>query len=411
MRAGYLIAAASGRALARSAARAGIVTHVIDLFADADTRQYCASATSLDAGLDSQALVAAADAIDPRHELPVVYGGGFEGCPHRLRALCKRRTLSGNRPQLLERLSRPTLIADTLAGIDIPHPEVRQDRPTDARGWLIKRAGRAGGAHVREAATGPALAGEYYQRRLDGRTLSVTLLADGTSARVLGYAEQWPDLAAATRPPPVAPPNFRFGGAVSLRAKSLPVRLHEALCGAATKLSSTFGLRGLCSFDVIAHGEDWALIDINARPGFCFELHEAALAPGASLFRLHCLATQGQLSDRPRRSTQHQHAHAVVYAHRSVALPVEPIDWPSWTTDRPCGAQRIAAGEPVCTVHAAAATADEARETVMTRHTSIQDAIGLFADCGGAAGAPELEVCPAIHPAPAPQLAGRGANA
>lgn len=374
----YLVASLSGRALACSAARAGLAAHVIDLFADADTRQFAASATALPQGLDSADLIDAAHAVDPEHELPVVYGGGFESCPDRLRALCEHRALCGNAPDVLDALRDPHRVSETLAALGIPQPESRFSAPDDAPGWLIKRAGSSGGVHVRDASTGRALQGEYYQRRLEGRTLSVTLLADGSTAQVIGYAEQWSNPNESAREDDGdGPAAYRFDGAVSLLAHDLPGALRAEIEDATTRLSAALGLRGLNALDVIVSGAswgtEWALIDINARPGFCFELHEAALAPGDSLFNQHCMAVQGRLPTAPHHAPGDRHAHAIVYATRVIELSSTPIEWPSWTTDRPCGAQRIEPGEPICTVHAWASTAADARRAVMVRHDAIMN--------------------------------------
>ncbi|MGI9334209.1 MAG: ATP-grasp domain-containing protein, partial [Gammaproteobacteria bacterium] len=266
----YLIAAVSARALACSAARAGIAVHVIDLFADADTREVSASATALPQGLDSPGLTEAADAVDPEHESQVIYGGGFEGAPDRLRALCEHRALCGNAPEVLDLLCDPERVAQKLTELGVPRPAFSSGTPAAMRGWLIKRAGSCGGVHVREATTGPARDGEYYQRKLEGHTLSVTLLADGESAQAIGYAEQWHALQDGTRLRARAPSPFLFGGAVSLPADALPATLRAEIEHAASKLSTALGLVGLNALDVIVNGTTWALVDINARPGFCF---------------------------------------------------------------------------------------------------------------------------------------------
>jgi predicted ATP-grasp superfamily ATP-dependent carboligase len=69
-------------------------------------------------------------------------------------------------------------------------------------------------------------------------------------------------------------------------------------------------------------------------------------------------------------------ASAVCYAAADGAAP-RRFAWPDWTADRPNGGLAIKAGEPLCTVHAAAATAADARALIDERlamiHTWMRD--------------------------------------
>ena len=217
-----LIAAASGRALAASARRAGYAPLVVDYFADQDTiasaQAYVRLASGLDHGMHAPEVIAALQTLSEQHAAcGVVWGSGFEDRPSLLRDITQRWKLIGNRPDVVEHVKHPMLLAKLCRSCDIPYPETRMDPPDDATGWLIKRIGGAGGTHIRDAAevltsprlrgeVKPALAAVYYQRRIAGEPISALVLADGKAALILGFSTQW------SSPSPAHP--FRYGGAV-----------------------------------------------------------------------------------------------------------------------------------------------------------------------------------------------------
>src|SRR5580693_8541902 len=90
-----LIAAASGRALAQSARRAGYAPLVVDFFADDDTCETAESCVRLEDGLargfQLETLMAACERLAGRRRIAgVVYGSGFEDRPELIEAMAKR---------------------------------------------------------------------------------------------------------------------------------------------------------------------------------------------------------------------------------------------------------------------------------------------------------------------------------
>jgi predicted ATP-grasp superfamily ATP-dependent carboligase len=73
------------------------------------------------------------------------------------------------------------------------------------------------------------------------------------------------------------------------------------------------------------------------------------------------------LPHRPR-------AHAIVYAAQNIVVPLA-MDWPIWCTDIPVGGLFIAAGAPVCSVHAEAISSKSARELALSRRTLMSDLV------------------------------------
>lgn len=357
-----LIVALSGRALAQAARRVGFAPYVVDAFADEDTREVAVATARVPVDrhlrFDPEALLEAATRLAPP-PVPLVWGGGFDEDPALLARLAAGRELLGHSPAGLRELKDPIAFAARLARLGLPHPEVRLTPPEDEAGWLVKRAGGSGGGHVRRARRGDAATpGRYWQRWAPGRPVSALVLGDGSQAVTLGLSEQWADEA------PDAPP-YRFAGVV------VPSRLAADVAAAcsedAAALAADVGLIGLGSVDGLAAGDSHVVLEINPRPGGSLDAFE--LAAEASLFARHVAACRGRLVPTPLRLARAA-ASRVVYATADSVIPPE-LSWPAWVADRPATGLRIAAGEPLCTVLAAAPTADKARVSIAQRADAV----------------------------------------
>jgi predicted ATP-grasp superfamily ATP-dependent carboligase len=409
-----LIAAASGRALAASARRAGYRPLVIDYFADQDTiasaQAHVRLASGLDRGMQAQEVMAALKTLSEQYDAcGVVWGSGFEDRPSLLQQIAQTWKVIGNGPDFVEHVKHPMLVAKLCRSCDVHYPETRLDPPDAGTGWLIKRIGGAGGTHIRDAAFLPPPGGEracpgldlgstaeggrvevaalerrltdmlftpprrapradppprgegepafYYQRRVAGEPISALVLADGKAAAVLGFSRQW------SSPGPGNP--FRYGGAV--RPATLAPEIADALTAVVQRLTALTGLVGLNSFDFLVDDRTFHLLEINPRPGATIDIFEP---PGtASLFALHVDASRGGLPDRAL-VLDGAAASAIVYA--AADIPQLPsFDWPDWSADRPIAGSFISAQSPLCTVLARAATAAQAQELVEERAQAI----------------------------------------
>ncbi len=358
--------AQSGRALARSALRAGWRAHVLDLCTDADTAHTARSleqvgdlASGFEASCLSQCL---AELYDDSVIDGLVPGTGFEARTGLLQRIAAGRTLYGNPPALVRQVKSPRHFFALLRRLGIPYPETVLSPPGRAGGWLIKRTGGAGGGHVRRYfETDRHAPGDYFQRHVEGRGCSVVFLADGSEARTLGFNETW-----------VAPPGFRYGGAVALPA--IDRELEAALNQAVTRLVSATGLRGLNGLDFIVAGDGWYALELNPRPPATFELHEH----GESLFAAHVAACRGRLPSRVT-GARTVRGHALVYAEQD--LMIQPrIAWPEWVSDRPRAGTAIAKGLPVCSVHAEAEDAATTRGLLSRRSGELRALLGMQDD-------------------------------
>jgi len=360
-RTAVLIAAASGRALAASARRGGFVPLVADFFIDQDTVAVAHACRRLESGLrtgmQAREVLDALNALaDGRHPVGIVCGTGFEDRTGLLAQMAERWPLIGNAPEVVARVKDPVALTALCRDGGIPHPEVSLRRPVDARGWLEKRHGGAGGRHVHAAFHGDGTDGTYFQRRVSGAPVSALILASHGRALLLGFSAQW------AAPAPQAP--FRYGGAVT--PAPITAETADILAGMIQRLAAAVPLAGLNSVDFLVAGDALWLLEINPRPGATLDMFEP---DRDSLFRLHVEAWRGTLPARvaPRRGAA---ASAIVYADHDIPF-VPALDWPDWAADRPHAGIAIKAGEPLCTVTATAVTAGQAKRLVGCRIETI----------------------------------------
>jgi uncharacterized protein len=359
-----LIAGFSARALAASARRAGYQPLVADVFGDEDTRAaaraYWGLPMDFERGIDAEELMRALEALAAvAPPVGLVCASGFEDRPALIAALAQRWRLIGNPPDVIARLKDPAAFAALCQTHGVPHPPTRITPPPDPAGWLVKRRGGAGGAHIR-AAPGRKDGTFYYQRRVPGRAISALLLANGRTASLLGLSAQWPA--------PTTDKPFRYGGAVRPAAAACVTSLADS----AHRLTAAVGLRGLNSMDFIVHEDAFWLLEINPRPGATLDIFEPARG---SLFALHVAACAGVLPRRPPVLTGAM-AHGILYADRG--LPSVPtISWPAWTADRPRAASSVGQGHPVCSILARAPTGAGATALLAERMTALRNALEM----------------------------------
>jgi predicted ATP-grasp superfamily ATP-dependent carboligase len=357
-----LIAALSGRALAAAARQAGYQPLVADLFGDVDTQAIAAANErvpgSLARGPARKPLLEALDRLaDGRAPAGLVYGSGFERRTALLHAFARRHTLLGNSPDVVARTADPIAFSELCRSLDVPHPAIRYTAAPDEN-WLEKRAGGAGGGHIRMARPGVAPRRRHYlQRRAEGRPISALFLADGRRSLALGFSEQWAD--------PRRGRPFRYGGAV--RPATLAAADASAMAEVIERVVPAIGLVGLNSADFLLRGEGFDLLEINPRPGASLDVFSDA---GGTLFHLHVQACRGWLPEEPPTFTAAT-AAAIVYVPRACALP-EGFAWPDWAADRQAPGIVVPAGGPLCTVRAHADDATTARMLVQKRIAAMQ---------------------------------------
>ena len=359
-----LIAAISGRALAQSARRAGLVPLVADFFADTDTQDAAHACRKLDGNIArgfqwtslANALQALA-AASPAPILGLVYGSGFEDRTKLLRLIAARWTLLGNDAATVNRLKDPNILFAELDRLGISHPATLSKRPARASGWLVKRKGGAGGSHI--GVSGRAAGGRrvYYQEHIEGRPVSVLFAANGSKACVLGFSEQW------TKPSKRSP--WRYGGAA--RPVRLPATARMAMAAAVERLTEAFGIVGLASADFIVGGDNALLLEINPRAGATLDIFDSARTP---LVALHLDSVLKRKLPKAQLTFAGAMASAIVFAPSAVTVPFT-MTWPDWAADRAKPGELIDKNRPICTVWARAATRVAAKRLIVARTTKV----------------------------------------
>lgn len=346
-----IIVAQSARALAQSARRGGWRPLVADAFADVDTKaaaHHSVQVAMEEDGLNERQLLDALGSL-PGAVADLIYGAGPESAPLLLERLSKHYRIIGNAPGVVRSVKDPRTFFQILKSLAIPFPETRFEPPTAGTGaWLTKRARGAGGGHIRWWNGAPVgIDTHYFQRYQPGPAMSVLFVADGGRAQMIGYNTQW-------RGAPGAPP-FTYAGAIN-RARLTRMQ-REALAGYVGALTRVFGLRGLNGLDFILHRGAPLVLEVNPRPTATCELYEPETREG--MVALHVRACSGQLE--PASTIRHfkVRAHAIVYAQTPYHAPQDAspdssmdAQWPPWCRDRPRSGSNIAAGDPVCSVHA-----------------------------------------------------------
>jgi len=363
-RGALLIAAISGRALARAAVEAGFEPLVADFFADTDTQELAQACRKMPGdigrGYQWRSLGPALTALAKQAQAPVlglVYGSGFEDRTSLLARIAEHWPLLGNDAATVETVKAPETFFATLDALGIPHPVTVTARPAKSAGWIAKRRGGAGGSHVVRGRLPRGATNVYYQALMEGRAVSALFVANGRNARVLGFSEQW------TAPAPRKP--WRYGGAV--RPVSLSGAAVAAMEHAVARATKAFGLRGLASADFVLAENQPQLLEINPRPGATLDIFAGAVKP---LLNLHLDAVlNGKL---PWKTLMFEGAAAsgVLHAPATVIVP-RNMKWPLWSADLPKPGERIDKQRPICTVLARAGTQGQAKRLVHARKASL----------------------------------------
>lgn len=355
-----LIISHSGRALAASAARAGLSVHVIDRFVDTDTQSLsgkCLSVAGDAPAIDSDHLQALLQEMDRGKLAGVIVGSGVEGSTGLITQLQEEWPYYGNPASVWHACNDPAIFTDILDQIDIRHPETQFARPASTGSWLVKQKFAAGGSHVKHLADAPSEANNiYYQKYIDGRNISVVFLADTFNTRIAGVSE--------TEVVDRDKGDFRYAGALS--SVTIAPAVEHQLLNIVTGLTNHLELRGLCGIDVVIDEQDqcW-LLELNPRPTATFELYERE----ESLVAAHISACRGQMPALSALSDVH--AHRVFYSDADLFVPA--LTWPDWVTDRPAPGHIIKAGEPVCMVHAQGNDHASVRHDLQLRTTWLRE--------------------------------------
>jgi len=359
------VAAISARAMAEAAASDGFGVVALDLFGDADTRRAASRWLPIGAPgslqIDGASVMAALRSLaqegsDGEPLLGWIAGSGFEGEPELLEQGAAVLPLIGTAPAGVRRVRDPAAFFGFLAAHVIPCPQVLLHAPEDPAGWLMKDAHGCGGWHVRQAPwqmDEPPSPHHYFQREMPGLPMSATFIANGRDVHVLGFNLQSVRRFGA-RP-------YVFCGAVG------PVPLADELASRVTDIARAltveFGLRGLCSLDFMRDGDTLGVLEVNPRPPASMSLYRWPRGtPGVMQAHLRaCLHGELPSTTLPAQDPE---GIEIVFARQPIALDAAAADrlaaWPG-LRDLPTAGQRFDTGDPVCTLTASGASAQQVR--------------------------------------------------
>jgi predicted ATP-grasp superfamily ATP-dependent carboligase len=365
----------SARMLAQSAARAGLNVVAMDIFGDRDTRQHAGLWFDIGSGdglaVDRERLV---DALERTarvpHMLGFIVGSGLEPLARALSEAPHLPRFIGNSAGATAAVRHPRRFFALLDELDIAHPEVSYIRPAQADGWLVKHADGCGGTHI-ELATlqspWPSSAQTYFQRIGAGRPMSVLFVGARLQASVIGLAEQLTSTMG----------NLPFVHAGSIGPVDLSADVVAKLSAAIRAIVARTGLTGINSIDFLLDGDDFQVLEINARPSSTMALYEAVWPDvwPRGLLACHidaCLHGRLPREGPPRaalRAGQRvlfaPHAFTVSPAFSDACL-ADPI-----CRDVPQPGTRIEAGQPVCTLVVTARTIDAVRDALELQHARL----------------------------------------
>jgi uncharacterized protein len=370
-----VVIAISGRALAQSAVRGGWRVRVLDAFADRDTREMgeavCVARDNAIA-LHPARMFAA---LGKPSERIIVTGSGFERTPQLLHRLAGYGTLCANDADIVAALKEPELAAELLQAVGFYVPQTQRSAPADAQGWLQKEIGGAGGVHVRPAVGASHRPRTYYQRIVAGRPLSVTFLADGERAYLLGFNAQ--SICAVG-----SAPYCYVGAATCAVAPALKNRMQAQL----DRLVRVTALRGLNGLDFMLDGEHaWAL-EVNPRPTASFELYDADIARGLVYWHVRSFAAQVPEFSRELDGRRGKaRAYRILFAEGELRVP-EVLEFPQWCRDLPNAGSAIATRAPVLSVFADGETPELAQAQLTQRTLEMKQILARWkvdarADC------------------------------
>jgi predicted ATP-grasp superfamily ATP-dependent carboligase len=396
----------STRALADAALRSGYRPRTVDFFGDLDQRRRVPNLSlGRDLGRPWSPLEAArlASSLPPG---PAVYGFDLENDPEAVEILAASRELLGNPASVLRAVRDPARLFGVLAEAGIPTPHTVfhggagvgsgranqvsadngfaavRDAGTGRPGrWLVKPI-RGGGGRGISVADGNRVPGpnEMLQERIDGLVLGFSFLADGRSVRPLALSSQIEERAA------FGAGRFAYAGSLSCLPDGVDqASVHEQALRAAGVVTRAFGLRGWNGLDIVVRNGEVLPLEVNPRHTSSMDLWDAA---GARLLAAHVEACRGRIDGTWLPRPDDVRGKALLFARRAVvarasiaglaaipepeaaegktdaAGPSQPgipsggaTEWPERAVaDVPHPQERIAAGQPICSLYAVGPT-------------------------------------------------------
>lgn len=333
-----LIAAQSGRFLAQIASRAGYPVRVADQFADTDTLAVAEKHLLLPdfSQLSQRQFLKIIIELADHQPANLIIGTGLEQFSDCLSELPPNISAANNSPQTLNLCLSPQHWFKLLSSLDINYPDSQFSAPGDIEHYLQKRARHWGGGHIQPAAQ-PTLTNDvYYQRKIEGRSASVTFIADGRQAWLISLNQQFCRA--------VAQADYRLLAVTN--ALTLHKTQQQKLSDICQKISKNLALRGFQSLDFIVDDTDkiW-ILELNPRPSASLQ----CLPDDWPLLDWHLQACQGKLPAIENFPVAAARLWYCCYAEAALTIPAQ-FNWPDYAADLPADGTLIDKNQVICSL-------------------------------------------------------------
>lgn len=328
------IIAHSGRALAQHARMAHFAPFVLDLFGDQDTLRHAQQHKIL-TDWNAASIAQTLNQLDPTQSLPILYGAGCETLFDQLPHIIGARPLWGTKASAAAQICQPQTFFTILKKNSLPHPQTQFTPPHNNEQWLSKDRHKNGGMGIKWHQSCPASPSPhvYYQKFTQGRAVGLFFLATPQNIYAIGYSHIHTE-----------------------QTDSLPMRLHrltplpdlplsqcKKIEGFAHMLTCLFGLRGLCSLDVVIDGDDIFILEVNPRAGLALDLYHTD-PPMLLLHRYACL----ERAIPPFIIKQNSSSVTILYAQKDMVMP--PLAPSTHLRDVPFAGTCIKKNDPILTL-------------------------------------------------------------
>ena len=239
--------------------------------------------------------------------------------------------------EVIEYVIDPPEFFSALDWDSIPYPQKSFDGPDSTTGWLFKRPHTCGGIGISRT---PSAKSGYWQKEINGESISAICIADQNSAELLGVNMQFTQALTDALP-------YVYKGAIANYPISdeISFKINTYI----NKLKDSFNLIGVFSVDMILSSNALFVLEINPRVSASFELYEQ-INPGLNLVDAHIRVCEGEQLSKMDLSVN-VCAYQIVYADRELTIPRQ-MNWPKWSKDKPEANRHIQQYEPICSVFA-----------------------------------------------------------
>jgi predicted ATP-grasp superfamily ATP-dependent carboligase len=331
-----LIVAQSGRFLAQLAHRAGYPVWVADCFGDQDTLAVAERWLPLTDLHDHISVTKTLLDLSENQTCSLLYGSGIEAFYPILKSLPDTISLIGNPANIIEQVKMPHLFFPLLQHLDIPYPETgfTVDDSRSER-WIRKPINSFGGQFITDSAKQSDSQDAYFQQYVEGKSGSALFLADGQSAQLYSFNQQF-NLTHSDTP-------FLFSGLSTPLA--ITATLRQKINVFINQLVAHTGLLGFNSLDFIITSKNEVLVlELNPRLSASAQLIDSSIP----IFDNHLAACTTQSAKEYQSPLIQRHLHTL-FAPFDVVIP-EFINWPSYCHDYPQPNMLIKQNAPICSV-------------------------------------------------------------